>query len=417
MSELKRLLQGVEVEWKELGEVANFRRGSFPQPYGNSEWYNGIGAMPFVQVNDVAKNMQLVSNTKNKISKLAQQKSVFVPKSTIIVTLQGSIGRVAITQYDAYVDRTLAVFESYKIEINKKYFAYQLSDKFNIEKENARGSTIKTITKEEFSKFSIPIPYPDHPEKSLKIQEEIVRILDSLSEETNKLTTALQNELDSHQKRYEYHREELFKFEGKEVEWKTLSDITSATKNIQWNTTNKMYKYIDLSSVDKEKRLITDTIEINSKNAPSRAQKIIIKKDIIFATTRPTQLRVCIISNEFSNQIASTGFCVLRANKDKVLPKWIFHHLTTNVFKNYLEENQSGSAYPAISDSKVKNYKIPIPHPNDSIKSLEEQERIVKILDKLDTITQSITTEIKKEIELRNKQYEYYRDQLLSFPK
>src|SRR5690606_37765251 len=137
--------------------------------------------------------------------------------------------------------------------------------------------------------------------------------------------------------------------------------------------------------------------------------------DVIFATTRPTQMRVCLISNEFSNQIASTGFCVLRALEAVVLPKWIFHQLTSNYFKSYLEENQSGIAYPAISDSKVKEFQIPIPFPKDLEKSLQEQDRIVKILDDLDAKTHAITSAIQKEISLRNKQYQYYRDRLLSF--
>ncbi|MGY0427068.1 MAG: hypothetical protein ACWIPI_09630, partial [Polaribacter sp.] len=123
MSELEKLLDGVPIERKALDEVALFRRGSFPQPYGKSEWFDGEGAMPFVQVVDVGFDLRLVPDTKNKISKLAQAKSVFVPKGTVIVTLQGSIGRVAITQYDSYVDRTLAIFQEFQFDINIKYFA------------------------------------------------------------------------------------------------------------------------------------------------------------------------------------------------------------------------------------------------------------------------------------------------------
>ena len=149
-----------------LGDVANFRRGSFPQPYGNREWYDGDGAMPFVQVADVGDDMALVPDTKQKISKIAQPKSVFVPTGTVIITLQGSIGRVAITQYDCYVDRTLAIFESFKIPIDKTYFAYQLQKKFAIEKLIARGITIKTITKEEFASFEIPLP-PLHVQQKI----------------------------------------------------------------------------------------------------------------------------------------------------------------------------------------------------------------------------------------------------------
>lgn len=148
-------LFGEYPETIKLCDLADYRRGSFPQPYGKSEWYDGEGAMPFVQVADVGENMRLVENTKQKISVLAQPKSVFVPKGSVIVTLQGSIGRVAITQYDCYMDRTLAVFERYKTEANKMCFAYQLKQKFVKEAELARGVTIKTITKEEFSNFEI----------------------------------------------------------------------------------------------------------------------------------------------------------------------------------------------------------------------------------------------------------------------
>ena len=179
---IKELLEGVEVEWKKLDDIVEFRRGSFPQPYGNSKWYDGEGSMPFVQVADVSDNgFYLNENTKQKISKLAQPKSIFVEAGTVIVTLQGTIGRVAITQYDCYVDRTLAIFTNYKENINKKYFAYQLKSKFDLEKKYARGSTLKTITKEEFSKFEIPIPAPE-------VQNEIVRILDNFTELTAELT-------------------------------------------------------------------------------------------------------------------------------------------------------------------------------------------------------------------------------------
>ena len=187
-----------EVEWKTLDEVASFRRGSFPQPYGNSEWYNGEGCMPFVQVADVADfGFRLHRSTKQQISKLAQSKSVFVEAGTVIVSLQGTIGRVALTQYDCYVDRTLAIFTKYKAAVNKKYFAHQLKAKFDLEKEFARGSTLKTITKEEFSKFQIPIP-------PLEVQNRIVALLDKFDRLTHSIEEGLPRELELRQKQYEY---------------------------------------------------------------------------------------------------------------------------------------------------------------------------------------------------------------------
>ncbi|MDY7578732.1 restriction endonuclease subunit S [Herbaspirillum sp. RTI4] len=172
-----------------------------------------------------------------------------------------------------------------------------------------------------------------------------------------------------------------------------------------------------MTSVSRESNAIVETIEITAQNAPSRAQKLIEKDDVIFATTRPTQLRLSLIGDEYSGEIASTGYCVLRAKSNVVLPKWIYFHLSSTEFFNYVEENQSGSAYPAISDSKVKEFKLPIPYPNDPEKSIAEQARIVAILDKFDAITNSIREGLPREIELRQKQYEHYRDLLLSFPK
>ncbi|MEH6974892.1 MULTISPECIES: restriction endonuclease subunit S [unclassified Bacillus (in: firmicutes)] len=145
-------------EQRKLEEIANYRRGSFPQPYGKKEWYDEENGMPFVQVVDVGENLKLVDNTKQKISKLAQPKSVFVEEGKVIITLQGSIGRVAITQYSSYVDRTLLIFENYKVPINKYYFAYVIQQLFEKEKQKAPGGTIKTITKEALSNFLINLP-------------------------------------------------------------------------------------------------------------------------------------------------------------------------------------------------------------------------------------------------------------------
>ena len=145
-------------EQRKLGEVATYRRGSFPQPYGKSEWYDGDGAMPFVQVADVSDEMNLVENTKQKISILAQPMSVFAEINSVLVTLQGSIGRVAITQYGAFVDRTVLIFEKYKAEIDKTFWAYIIKQKFIDEARKAPGGTIKTITKEALSDFDLSIP-------------------------------------------------------------------------------------------------------------------------------------------------------------------------------------------------------------------------------------------------------------------
>ena len=160
MEKPKIRFESFEKRWESyrLSEYSSYRRGSFPQPYGNKEWYGGNNAMPFVQVVDVLENLRLVADTKQKISVLAQPMSVFVPSDSVIVTLQGSIGRVAITQYDAYVDRTILIFEDYISQTNKEFWAYTIRNKFEIESQKAPGGTIKTITKEALSNFKVSIP-------------------------------------------------------------------------------------------------------------------------------------------------------------------------------------------------------------------------------------------------------------------
>ena len=167
-----------------LQNLAKYRRGSFPQPYGLPEWYDEHNGFPFIQVYDVDDALKLKKTTKNKISKLAAQQSVFIPKGTLIITIQGSIGRVAITDYDAYIDRTLLLFEKFHVKINKIFIAYTLQILFSIEKQKAPGGIIKTITKEVLNNFTILIP---KVEEQNKIAECLNSIDELISAQTEKI--------------------------------------------------------------------------------------------------------------------------------------------------------------------------------------------------------------------------------------
>ncbi len=176
LSQRKRL-KGFNQAWQRvrLGTY-KYRRGSFPQPYGNSQWYSDNG-MPFVQVYDVGENFKLNQKTKQKISKIAQPMSVFVPKNSVIITLQGTIGRVALTQYDCYCDRTILIFDNNTLNgVNKYFFVLSLFTKFEEEKRKADGSIIKTITKQTLKDFEILLPPLDE-------QIAIANILSALDSE------------------------------------------------------------------------------------------------------------------------------------------------------------------------------------------------------------------------------------------
>ena len=401
-SYIERLLQGAEVVWKPLGEVATFRRGSFPQPYTKSEWYGGDNSMPFVQVADMEDNkFNLVPITKQKISQLAMPKSIFVPKGTILVSLQGTIGRVAITQYDSYVDRTIAIFTHIDNEIDIRYFAYELQLIFGIKKENARGSTIKTITKEEFSAFQIPLP-------PLSVQQEIVRILDKFTQ----LEAELEAELDCRKRQYEYYRNKLLTFSeiggGTEIVWKTLGEVS---KKISSGGTPKttVSEYYNgeipwLRTQEVGYGEIWDTsIKITEEAIKNSSAKWIPKDCVIIAMYGATVGRVGINKIPLTTNQACAN---IEVNKEIANYKYIYYYLLNQY--EYIKSLGAGSQ-TNINAQIVKSLKIPLP-------PLEEQQRIVNILDKFDTLVNSISEGLPKEIALRRKQYEYYREKLLSFP-
>ncbi|NLQ68483.1 restriction endonuclease subunit S [Streptococcus mutans] len=288
-------------------------------------------------------------------------------------------------------------------ELLTKYLYYYLQNNLKLISSFYRGSGIQHPDMSKVLDTKIPIP-------PLEIQEEVVKILDKFTDYVTELTSELTSELTLRQKQYSFYRDKLLSFEDEiyQVEWKTLEEISVPIKNISWKeNSERTYSYIDLSSVDRESKKITDITTITADKAPSRAQRIVKTDDIIFGTTRPTLRRFAKVPENFNNQICSTGFYVFRASNE-VLPSYIYHIFASNDFNSYVEKNQSGASYPAIADSLVKKYKLPVP-------SLKIQSRIVQVLDNFDTVCNDLNIGLPKEIELRQKQYEYFRDKLLTF--
>lgn len=428
MSNIEKLLKGVEVEWKTLGEIAEIGTGSH-------------------DTQDAVEDGNYIFYARGREP---LRLNMFDFDEIAIITAGDGVGVGKVFHYaqGKYALHQRAYRIAPRKRINPRFVYHYISANFYayVQKTSV-NSSVSSLRRPMFLKFPIPIP-------SFEMQTEIARILDKFSTLTAELTAELQ----ARKSQYEYYRNQLLTYPMEEsdqpslrssrsatsiqssdnpmqalstsnphtgnsvlqprgkVKWKTLGEVVLPTSNIRWKNTNKSYRYIDLTSVCRDNNNIIETIEINKENAPSRAQKLVLKNDVIFATTRPTQQRLCLIPEEYDGEVASSGYCVLRANMDLVLPKWIYFWITSNKFKNYVEENQSGSAYPAITDAKVKEFKIPIPYPNDIEKSFEEQKHIITILDKFETLTTSMTEGLPKEIELRQKQYEYYRDMLLTFP-
>jgi len=262
-------------------------------------------------------------------------------------------------------------------------------------------------------KFLVPIPCPDNPEKSLAIQAEIVRILDAFTAMTAELTA----ELNMRKKQYNYYRDQLLSFEEGDFEWVTLGDVTkkwysggtpTAGKpefyeggNIPWLRTQEV-KFSDISET---------AVFITPSALKNSSAKWIPENCVIIAISGATAGRTAI------NKIPLTTnqHCgCLEIDSKKSLYRYVFHWVSFN-YENIKALGQG--ARGDLNSTIIKNFRLPVPYANDPEKSLVEQARIVAILDKFDTLTTSLQEGLPREIELRQKQYEHYRDLLLSFPK
>ncbi|MCD5408065.1 restriction endonuclease subunit S, partial [Candidatus Bipolaricaulota bacterium] len=157
-----------------------------------------------------------------------------------------------------------------------------------------------------------------------------------------------------------------------------LGEVVQTTKQGDpRRTPETWFRYIDVSSVDRERLAIIEFKEYQGKDAPSRARKEVKAGDVIFATVRPYLKRIAIVSAEFDGQICSTAFCVLRPKGDVIQPEYLFFAVAHDRFVLSVSEHQRGSSYPAVTDNDVLREFIPLP-------PLEEQREIARILQTVD---------------------------------
>ena len=139
----------------------------------------------------------------------------------------------------------------------------------------------------------------------------------------------------------------------------------------------RVIEYVDVSSVSREFLTIEATTRWTLREAPGRARKRILEGDTIFATVRPTLLRVAHISAALNDQVCSTAFCVLRRNAERVADKFLYYLVQRDQFIRQLAGIEHGASYPAVTDRIVKEQTVPVP-------GLDEQREIVTILDAID---------------------------------
>ena len=258
------------------------------------------------------------------------------------------------------------------------------------------------LTKGKMVEIPIPIPCPKNPEKSLEIQSEIVRILDTFTELTAELTA----ELSLRKTQYNHYRDQLLSFEEGEVEWKTLDylcasisaggDVPKNSSKGQTEPTEE-YPYPIYANATDEKGLYGFTNEYK------------IDSDAVTISARGAKVGYHTVREAKFTPIIR--LIVLVTNKELISTKYLNYALGMSPIGG------TDAGIPQLTVPMVKKFTVPVPYAEDPKKSLAEQDRIVAILDKFDTLTASISEGLPREIELRQKQYEYYRDLLLNFPK
>ena len=392
-----------EKRWESyrLSEYSSYRRGSFPQPYGNKEWYGGDNAMPFVQVVDVLENLRLVADTKQKISTLAQPMSVFVPSDSVIVTLQGSIGRVAITQYDAYVDRTILIFEDYIYQTNKEFWAYTIRNKFEIERQKAPGGTIKTITKEALSDFKVSIP--NYSEQSS---------IGSLFRTLDDLLASYKDNLASYQSLKATILSKMFpkagqtvpeiRLDGFEGEWENLrlGDCAIIKGRLGWKSL-KQEEYTEVGpSMIAGKHIKNGVIDwgevdhIPQWRYDESPEIMLENGDIIFSKDGSLG-NPALVSNLKGEATINSTMMLVRLDK-KVSSQFFYQVLTSSVFQKLIYLKVSGSSIPHLFQADMQDFRFFAP-------CIEEQQAIGSYFSNLDNLINSYQEKISQLETLKKK--------------
>lgn len=242
-------------------------------------------------------------------------------------------------------------------------------------------------------KTFIPIP-------PLAIQQEIVSILDKFTT----LAVNLKDELQARTRQYEYYRNELLNFEGKEVEFFELQDVANYSKSRIPATVVDNTNYVGVDNLLQNKQGKT-----NSSYVPTLGNMTGYEiGDILIGNIRPYLKKIWWATNNGGTNGDVLVIRIHKENKNALSSRFLYYLLASDMFFDYNMQFAKGAKMPRGDKSAILRFKIAIP-------PLAEQERIVTILDKFDALVNDLSIGLPAEIKARRKQYEYYRGKLLDF--
>lgn len=371
---------------------------------------NEDGAMlNYVTVKEIATNKIVFSDSTDKISDKAKaiiNKRSRLEKGDILFSGIGTIGKVVYVDIETdNWDCSESVFLLKPNElVYGKFLSYTLISRAVISQYEscAAGAIMKGVRKVTLENLDIPLP-------PLSIQQEIVRILDSFTS----MITNLETELASRQKQYEYYRNKLLTFDENDesVEWKTLGDVCLVTKLAGYEFTEHV-TYSDKGNIIALRGLnvkngkldLSDVKFIDDSNFSKLNRSKLFVGDMLF-TYVGTVGQVALV-NENDKFYLAPNVALVRINaKGNLMPDYLNYVCQSDSFQTKgINKFCASSSMKNISMANIRKMSIPIP-------SLERQQEIVSTLDTFE----SLITNIKQELEARKKQYEYYREQLLTF--
>ena len=392
MNKLEELIQQLcpdGVEYKSIGECCDVSAGGDVPKDHFSENYGGSYTIPIIS-NGIGEN-SIYGYTD-------------VPKITgpaVTVAARGTIGYTEYRPYSYFpIIRLLSLTPNNPIELNTKFLFYALQGKkYTVPTAGIPQLTAPNIKKEK-------IPYPP-----MEIQQKIVWILDHFTE----LTVELTAELTARKKQYEYYRDELLTFTDT-TPLAILGEVAVVTKLAGFEFT-KYVKYSDSGNIIalrglnvKNGRLdLTDVKYIDASDFSKLTRSKLHVGDMLF-TYVGTIGQVALIDSEDKYYLAP-NVALIRSVDKRLNPQYMQYYFQSNNFwKTQINKLLQSSSMQNIPMEKIRKFVIPLPSP-------EEQNHIVSILDKFDALCNDQTSGLPAEIAARQKQYEYYRDKLLTFKK
>jgi type I restriction enzyme S subunit len=389
-----------EVAWKPLESISIKVSSGGTPPTGNSEYYDGD--IPWLRTQEVDFGEIWDTGVKITEAGLKNSSASWIPKNCVIVAMYGAtVGKIGINKIPMTTNQACANIHLDENVADYRYVFHFLSSQYEYIKSLGAGSQTN-INAGIVKKLQIPIPCPDDPQKSLAIQAEIVRILDAFTELTTELTTR--------KKQYNYYRDHLLSFKEGEVEWKSLGDLCVIGDGLHGTPEyddKGDYFFINGNNLDNGNIVFNDKTKKVNHLMFKKHGIVFTAENTVFLSINGTIGSVSFYNNE--KIVLGKSVAFFNITSSELYSRYLFYFLQIDFSKNYFETKKTGSTIKNLGLNALRSFKIPIP-------TYSEQKRIVDILDKFDALTNSITEGLPREIELRQKQYAYYRDLLLNFP-